>query len=363
MPFRYLKENLEDLKGLTKGLGSDLSVDLAVGLPVELPVDFSTFLQRNLSGMAAGNGASKNASAPSNLGQLELPIAREVHNDRNAHKGGRSFYFFDFDDNVAFLATPTFIFHKQTGKRLQLSSGEFAKHSKFIGRSGSYKEYRIDLCETNGTFRCFRDQDIPLLERLVFGRRQMFIEDLAAALGLPDYQWKGPSWSCFHHATLNQRPMSVITARGHRPETIKDGVRLFVREGHLPNEPNYLSLYPVSNKDIRLVLGDPEFKESVAAMKQAAIRASVETAIRVYGYNPHHRFGMSDDDPQNIELIVEEMTRLKTCYPEMSFFVIETQQGHFVKWEIYRDRTEATLCTGNEQTLGAFEQLSLLPTS
>ncbi len=352
MPLPDLKENLQGLKNLSSELRSDLS----------------TRLGRNL-----GDGATRNAGliiSPSNgsanptkLGQLELPIAREVHNDRNAHKGGRSFYFFDFDDNVAFLATPAFIFHKQTGVGLQLSSGEFAKHSKFIGKSGVYRDYRVDLCEMNGTFRCFRDQDISLLERFVFGRRQMFIEDLASALGLPDYQWKGPSWSCFHHATLNQRPMSVITARGHRPETIKDGIRLFVRERHLPVEPNYLSLYPVSNKDIRAELGDPEFKSSVAAMKQAAIRASVEAAIRVYGYNPHHRFGMSDDDPHNIELIVEEMTRLKTSYPEMSFFMIETQQGHFVKWEIYPDRAEPTLCAGSEQSLGAFEQLSLLPTS
>ncbi len=295
-------------------------------------------------------------------GQLELPIPREVFKDRNADLGGRSFYFFDFDDNVAFLTTPIFIFHRGTNRELQLSSGEFAQHSKLIGIAGPYRDYKVDFHELNGSFRCFRDQDFSVVEKLM-GRRQMFVEDLAAALGYPDLQWKGPSWSCFYHATLNRRPMSLITARGHRPETIKDGIRLMVQEKHLPYEPNYLSLYPVSNRDVRVELGDPDFKQSVAAMKRAAIRASVDQAIKAYGYSPYHRFGMSDDDPHNIELIVQEMMSLKTKHPEMSFFVIETQAGRFVKWEVYPDRTEATLCAGTQNELSAFEQLSLLPTT
>ncbi len=293
-------------------------------------------------------------------GQLELPIQRERFRDRNADKGGRSFYFFDFDDNIAFLSTPAFIFHKDTGAELKLSSGEFAQVSKWIGVGGPYKDYRVDFCERAGTFRCFRDQDISVVEKLM-GRRQTFIEDLAAALGFPDVQWKGPSWSCFYHATLNHRPMSVITARGHHPETIKDGIRLLVKEKHLPHEPNYLSVYPVSNRDIRDRLGDSDFRQSVAALKKAAIRSSVDQALRLYGYSPYHRFGMSDDDPHNIELIVDEMTHLKRRYPEMSFFVIETQSGRFVKWEVYPDRTEATLCAEAEKAFSAFEQLSLLP--
>jgi hypothetical protein len=128
--------------------------------------------------------------------------------------------------------------------------------------------------------------------------------------------------------------MSVITARGHDPQTIKDGIKIIVEMGHLPIEPNYLSVYPVSHKATRLHLGDSELSLGTAELKQKAIRASVEMAIQVYGMSPHHRFGMSDDDPRNIELIIEEMTRLKNQYPEMSFFMIETQNGAFVKHEI-----------------------------
>jgi len=265
--------------------------------------------------------------------QLELGLERSRENDRNLHLGGRSFYFFDFDDNVAFLSTPLILFHKQTGAELRISSGEFAKEHHNFGQSGPYRDYEINWDDNKGTFRCFRDHHNDELERLGL-KTQIFLHDLAEALGVPDFNWKGPSWSCFYHATFNSRPVSVITARGHDPRTIAEGIDLFVQSKHLPKAPNFLSIYPVSHRPTRQVLGDHEFTASTAELKQRAIRASVEQALKTYGYSPHHRFGMSDDDPKNIQLIIEEMTRLKGTYPEMSFFMIETQNGEFVKHEI-----------------------------
>lgn len=267
------------------------------------------------------------------MSQLELPIQRPKESDRNFHLGGRSFYFFDFDDNVAFLATPLILFHKTTGAELHVSSGQWAQEHAHIGKSGIYAEYEIRWEDQTGTFRCFRDHHDDELKRLGL-QRQIFIEDVAHALGFPDFHWKGPSWSCFYHATFNQRPVSVITARGHDPQTIKNGVELIVKQGHLPLVPNYLSVFPVSHKPTRVILGDPQYTMHPAELKQKAIRASVQKALKEYGYSPHHRFGMSDDDPKNIQLIIEEMTKLKTEYPEMSFFMIETQKGEFIKHEI-----------------------------
>ncbi len=266
-------------------------------------------------------------------GQLELGIQRLKEKDRNHHLGGRSFYFFDFDDNIAFLTTPLILFHKENKSEVSISSGEYAKHHHLIGESGLYADYDVDYDDVRGTFRNFRDLHFGETERLA-GKRQVFVNDIAEILGVPDFQWKGPSWECFYHATFNHRPVSVITARGHHPETLKDGIRLFVKGRLLPHEPNYLSVFPVSHRPTRIILGDELFAHSTAQLKQSAIRASVEKAIETYGYNPHHRFGMSDDDPKNIQLIAEEMTRLKASYPEMSFFMIETEQGQFVKHEI-----------------------------
>ena len=280
-------------------------------------------------------------------GQLELSLSREREPDRNRHLGGRSFYFFDFDDNIAFLSTPCFLFHKQTGSELTLTSGEFAKVSGSIGKKGPYSEYQISYDDQQGTFRCFRDKNIRLVERLL-GKKQAFVKDVAAALGHPDLHWKGPSWACFYHAVYNRRPVSLITARGHHPETLKKGIFQMVKKGFLPNQPNYLSLFPVSHPEVKRALGH-DFDTPISTLKRSAIRASVEKALQVYGYSPHHRFGMSDDDPQNIEMILEEMMELKKTYPEMSFYVIETADGKFMKDEVFADHTERRRLTEQEQ--------------
>lgn len=267
--------------------------------------------------------------------QLELPLDRQREPDRNLHKGGRSFYFFDFDDNVAFLTTPMFLFHRETKAEIEISSRELAQHSGMIGKTGIYADYEFDHDPVTGSFRRFRDKDFSWLERLT-GRKQVFVQDLAAALGIPDINWKGPSWSCFYHAVFNQRPMALITARGHHPKTLMSGIRLWVEEGHLPCEPNYLAIYPVSHPGIKKKL-KMEGSDSIPELKQKALRASVEHALKVYGNNPHHRFGMSDDDPRNIEWIAAEMKEMKKEFPQMSFFIIQTHGEQMIKHEIFVD--------------------------
>ncbi|HMN66919.1 MAG TPA: hypothetical protein PKC28_00110 [Bdellovibrionales bacterium] len=267
--------------------------------------------------------------------QLELPLARVREPDRNLHKGGRSFYFFDFDDNVAFLTTPMFLFHRDTKSEIQISSREFARQSAFIGKSGPFADYELDHDPVVGSFRHFRDVNLSWL-RKAMRHRQVFVQDLAASLGLPDIDWKGPSWNCFYHAVFNARPVSLITARGHSPLTIERGIDLWVREGHLPARPNYLSIYPVSHPEIKRELGLVD-SFSIPHLKQKALRASVEKALRVYGENPHHRFGMSDDDPRNIEWITEEMRLLKNEHPTISFFIIQTHGDQMTKSEIFTD--------------------------
>lgn len=262
-------------------------------------------------------------------GQLELPILRPKEPDRNYEQGGRSFYFFDFDDNVAFLSTKIFLFNKITGKEIFLSTDEYAQISRSVGQTGPYRDYEMRFDDTTGSFRRFRDVAAADIEKAV---KQPFIEDLLEVLAQEDLKWKGPSWSCFFHATYNQRPVSVITARGHHPDTIREGIESFCRAGHLPCLPNFLGIYPVSHPETKKLLR--ETTSSVARLKQLAIRHSVEAAFQQYGFNPHHRFGMSDDDPQNIELILEEMLALKKDYPDVAFFLIETHGDQHIKHEI-----------------------------
>jgi hypothetical protein len=285
------------------------------------------------------------------ISQLEFPLEQPVNPDRNHAQGGRSFYFFDFDDNVVCLPTPLFLFHRHTGEERELSTREFAFISDQIGKAGEWEHFEIKACPQTGSFRRFRHKHFSLFERLK-RRKQPLIEDLLLAIEKEETHWKGPSWNFFSYAVHNGRPLSIITARGHRPETLKESIGVLVRQGHLSRHPNYLSVYPVSNMDVRRALGDPQEFWHTARLKQEAIKSSVEAAFRVYGPNPNHRFGMSDDDPVNIKLIIEAMQDLKRKYPRNSFFVIDTHQGRLFKQEILADSVESP-----EPFLG--EQLSL----
>lgn len=285
--------------------------------------------------------------------QMELGVPRLPEADRNLHLGGRSFYFFDFDDNVAFLTTPLVLFHKSTRVERVISSEVFAQEHGRIGKSGPFADYEIDWDDRSGTFRNFRDHSDEELLRL--GRdRQVFLHDVAHALGLADFVWKGPSWETFYHATFNQRPIAVITARGHHPETIAAGIDLFRQAGHLPASPNFLAIYPVNHPDTRRSLGDLTLSQGTAELKQAAIRAAVERALAQYGPSPHHRFGMSDDDPKNLQLITEEMARLKSNYPSMGFFTIETTGHRFEKREILAGPSGANSTEGEASQISLF---------
>lgn len=269
-----------------------------------------------------------------NLRQLNLDISRPFEPDRNYEMGGRSFYFFDFDDNVAFLPTEMFLFHKETKRETKISTGEYAKYSNLIGKSGLFKEYDLDLCNRTGSFRRFRDQGIGWFKRFFLRKEEAFIADVRRAIQRPEELWKGPSWNCFYHAVHNGRPISIITARGHEPETIKKGISVLVKEGFLPREPNYLSVLPVSNPDIRIALGDGQFTASVPELKKLSIQKSVEQAFDEYGSSMFHRFGMSDDDENNIKLVMSAMKDLKREYPNNSFYVIHSKGDTFTKQEV-----------------------------
>lgn len=273
--------------------------------------------------------------------QLEFGFPKYKEPDRNYHKGGRSFYFFDLDDNVFFLATHIYLFHKKTKKEISVSTGEFAQINSHIGKSGNYIDYELNFCPETGSFRRFRDWSESRL-KMLSQKSQPFLEDIAEALGKPDFFWKGPSWVFFFHAVFNHRPISLITSRGHSPHTLINGFEELRKKGHLPYSPNYLGLYPLSHPEIRSQLGDHNFTDSIPVLKKKAIIASVESAMENYGKNVNHRFGMSEDDEKNIELIIEAMKELKLKYPENSFYVIDARTDVLMKEEVFIDHVTKT---------------------
>ena len=116
-----------------------------------------------------------NSKKAKNRSQLELELMRPLESDRNFDLGGRSFYFFDFDDNVIFLSTPIVLFHKKRQEEILVSSGEFARENKNIGQSGIFADYYMNFNDENGSFRSFRDKDYSVLERFLGKNNHSFM--------------------------------------------------------------------------------------------------------------------------------------------------------------------------------------------
>lgn len=249
--------------------------------------------------------------------------------DRNFENGGRSFYFFDMDDNIFHLNSRIYVYHSRTGEEFAVSTHDFATVAPQLGKPGNeWEHYMIQDRGHQGSFRDFRDQ--PGLDV----DEQPFLSDFRSALEDSWVDWRGPSWDFFVHAVNNNRPIALITARGHHPFTIQRAFNLLVSSRVLDAVPNYLGIYPLSHPEIRHRLGDAQNTTSIAELKRRAIEAAVSDAFACYGRNPHHRFGMSDDDPKNLELISLAMQGLKRKHPHNAFFVINTHQRQLIKQEI-----------------------------
>jgi len=238
--------------------------------------------------------------------------------------GDQSFYFFDIDDNLLFLPTCIYLWNAETRTEKPVSSGEFAAVQNLLGRPGPWQAWSI----FDGTFRDFRDAvGVPL-------EQQSFIRDLTAALD-GTAEWRGPSWPLLVHAADKGRAIAMVTARGHAPETIEAGLALLVKRGLLKAAPPILGIYTVTNAEVRARVGADDPAMTVPSVKKLAIRHAVRTAVTEYGANFPHRFGMSDDDPNNVVLAISAMRDCKLDYPDKRFFVINTNHQEFVKLEIF----------------------------
>jgi hypothetical protein len=266
----------------------------------------------------------------------------QIERDRNFEKGGRSFYFFDFDDNVVHLPTKIILFDRDTGKEAQVSTAEYASIYPSLGEPGSKWENFELRDNPMGSYRNFREHPKEQLG----DKEQPLVEDMIAALKNPFLEWRGPSWDFFYKAVKNNRSISIITARGHHPHTIRRAINLLVQSRDLSVNPNYLSVYPVSHDATRKYLGDTDNKLSTAELKKTAIKVAVQDAFECYGQNDLHRFGMSDDDPKNIELIIEAMRELKALYPKNGFFVFNTFERQIVREEVLIDGSNEPTKTG-----------------
>ncbi|WP_299084016.1 hypothetical protein [uncultured Ruegeria sp.] len=269
--------------------------------------------------------------------------------------GSISFYFFDFDDNSMFLDTPVFLRNAKTGEEKAVSTHEFATVRNELGKPGEWEDFEY----YEKTYSHFRD---IAPENLRPGQEQYFVQDIKKALEQPKEVWQAPAWPLLQYACAKQRPVSFITARGHSRDTIRQGVKALVDAGELDCEPNYLDIYAVSHpgmvEELLKDLSDEEsdlienMKDRTSALKRIAIHKIVDKALQKHGDKPAHRFGMSDDDPENIDLIVKAMCDCKKKYLDKRFFVINTHHGEHVKLEVFPIDFPVTREADSDETIG-----------
>ena len=240
-----------------------------------------------------------------------------------------SFYFFDFDDNIMYLTTTIYLKNMVTKEIVEVSTGEFANIHPSLGKSGKWADFDM----FDGSYSNF--SDIPT-DQLLPDQKQHLVEDIEKAIKNDPSVWQAPSWNLFAYACEKQRPVSIVTARSHSPETIKAGIKALVDHKLIAMEPEYLSVFPVGNDAVRInELGDDQLEMTTPALKKRAIIKTVDMAMDKYGLEPAHRFGMSDDDPQNVDLIIAAMCECKKKYMDKRFFVINTHIDEMVKLEVF----------------------------
>lgn len=231
----------------------------------------------------------------------------------------QSFYFFDIDENILHLPTRVHLLNTMTGEERPMRQHEYEEIKAYLGAPGLWEDWADPPARAYREFADGQDRN----------GEEYLLRDVRRALDTAN--WRGPSWKIFKYAVLKRRPIAIITARQHSRETIKAGIKLLVDAGHLPEEPDYLAIYPVSNPYVREELGT---HLTTAALKREAIHQCVAIGLERYGRQLPHSFGMSDDDLKNVDLITSAMLQSKLDYPEKRFFVISTNRRRHVKMEI-----------------------------
>ena len=232
------------------------------------------------------------------------------------------YYAFDWDDNIVHMPTKIIV-KTEDGDEVGMSTDDFAEHRHHLGKEPfEYKGEKI-VGFANDPFRNFRTE----------GDKDFLIDSMRAK--------EGPAFDDFREAINNGSIFSIITARGHNPNTLKQAVynyiindynginkeellknlkkyRSFAGEDEMSDDElikSYLELnkyHPVSfgdeagaqNPEEAKVRAMDDFVSYIKGM--AAVlnkRAFLKNDVNNNFIPKEPSIGFSDDDPKNIEVM------------------------------------------------------------
>mgnify|MGYP003110270001 FL=1 len=245
-------------------------------------------------------------------------------------------YSFDWDDNIINMPT--------TIKMLRDNGGEWEKFDVGTDEFATIrdnKNYKLD----DEAFSNFINDD-------------SFIEDLEKALSDGSY---APSFDKFKEALIYGNPISIITARGHKPETLRKGMDLVISytftedelssmidniqqqipelDGNTPELTlkSYLDsheYHPVTSREFTDKFGleggsasNPEENKKIA-LRDYVTKIVAKTSEMVNTKYNKLSVGFSDDDLGNINAIVPFIKEvLQVEFPDVEFVVYDTSEG------------------------------------
>ena len=269
------------------------------------------------------------------------------------------YYIFDWDDNILHMPTKIRLEHKEDDgawKPVEVSTSTFAMIRADV------EHYRAPA--DGGWRAAFRNfEDEPGKDR--------FMEDTIAALEKVEHGEKpGPSYNALKKTLREGRLFSIVTARGHSPETIEKAVRVFIRyalteqdrEEMMSNLRGYrqwldkVETFGTDAEELDYYLGmcrysavtydgfrermanDPIYKEKLASAtlaskpelaKEFAIRDFVEHVFhmlrRCGGLCRSVSIGFSDDDRGNVKSVSRYIqSELSKRFDGFKFVVYDT---------------------------------------
>jgi|LakMenE18May11ns_1017448.scaffolds.fasta_scaffold9959497_14 hypothetical protein len=238
----------------------------------------------------------------------------------------KKFFLLDWDDNI--LVMPTKITLDKVVK------------NKLIKVDVDSHQFRRIRSKIGSTYMVRSDSFTK------FVNPTQFKEDVLYSIKNNNF---GPVYNKFITALVNGHDFAIITARGHSPKIIKDGIKLIINNNltlkqkkditiNLNGETitkylNRQKYYTVSSKEFIKEFKLDSTTQNPENGKKLAIIDYVENVVKLYGKKfKNISIGFSDDDLGNIK-VVEDIIRsvLKIKFPNIHFVIYDTSNPKKIK--------------------------------
>lgn len=147
-------------------------------------------------------------------------IVKEIISEiiQDQMKPTMKYYAFDWDDNLMYMPTKIYL-KDEDGNSVGMSTEDFAEYRSEVGKEPFEYEGHTIVGFDDDAFRDFK----------VTGDKKFLVDAMKAPTG--------PAWGDFVEAVNNGSIFAIVTARGHTPSVLKNGVyNLIKKNKHGINE-------------------------------------------------------------------------------------------------------------------------------